>query len=196
MPVTGIDLLYIVAPCCPSLISERHWFNYLTHETRLSINMLFPSHYIFRQKMFELFYWDVLHVRRFNQWRSLISNAISLCMYCIFLYINPCVWYIDIKWPTNQSTLNICFMDVIPSFWENYMMMIMTMITLSKYTCNRNWDSCHFIPVYSQQVSAPTSHLQVKYNITYTFRSTVIAARDPLFFDCHLLVWVYLQFEF
>jgi hypothetical protein len=63
-------------------------------------------------------------------------------------------------------------------------------ITLSKYTCNRNWDSCHFIPVYSQHVSAPTDHLQVKYNITYTFRSTINAATDPLLFDCHLSVWV------
>jgi hypothetical protein len=31
--------------------------------------------------------------------------------------------------------------------------------TLPKYTCSRNWNSCYFILVYSQHVSAPTGHL-------------------------------------
>jgi hypothetical protein len=57
---------------------------------------------------------------------------------------------------------------------------------LSKCTCNRNWDSCHFISVCSQHVSALTGHLQVKYNVTYTFWSTINATTDPLFFNCHL----------
>jgi hypothetical protein len=40
--------------------------------------------------------------------------------------------------------------------------LLRNIITLSKYTCNRNWDSCYFILVYSQHVST----LLVKCNIT------------------------------
>jgi hypothetical protein len=47
----------------------------------------------------------------------------------------------------------------------------------SKYNCNCNWNFCYFIFVYSQHVSAPTGHLQVKYNITYTFEVISVPQR-------------------
>jgi hypothetical protein len=36
-----------------------------------------------------------------------------------------------------------------------------------KYTYNRNWDSCHFIPVYSQHVSAPTIQYHLHFSKYY-----------------------------
>jgi hypothetical protein len=66
--------------------------------------------------------------------------------------------------------------------------------TLSKYTCNRNWDYCHFILVYSQHVSAPWGEIQCH---TFEVPSILQRIRSSLIvYLCGVSHLVYLQSEF
>jgi hypothetical protein len=53
-------------------------------------------------------------------------------------------------------------------------------IALSKYTCNRNWDSCYFILVYSQHVSTLIGHPQVKKSKTIYNHNILSGARGSI----------------